>query len=306
MAQNADRKIVLIKRPTSIDGLRRRFNTARMAKFYVEHSGGDFADYETEHERYYVAVTQAEKIAEQEGKLQVLEREHVPNFQFDGHEIVVVVGQDGLVANCLKYLSLQPVIGINPEPTRWDGVLVPFAVSQLRLALSNVKTARFQSRQVQMAEVTFNDGQKLFAVNDFFVGQKSHVSSRYVLKQKGKEERQSSSGIIVSTGLGSTGWMKSVFAGALAIAKGQSKPPTLNWESPQLFFAVREPFPSRSSGATMVSGYVSREEPLQITSLMAENGVIFSDGIEADFLQFNSGTIATIQPANRRGVLVVP
>jgi hypothetical protein len=39
---------------------------------------------------------------------------------------------------------------------------------------------------------------------------------------------------------------------------------------------------------------------------MAENGVIFSDGIEADFLQFNSGTIATIQPANRRGVLVVP
>ena len=39
--------------------------------------------------------------------------------------------------------------------------------------------------------------------------------------------------------------------------------------------------------------------------LMAENGVIFSDGIESDFLQFNSGPIAAIQPANRKGVLDV-
>jgi hypothetical protein len=305
MARNDDQKIILIKRPTRIDGLRRRFNTDRMAKFYVEHSGGDFRDYETEHRKYYTAVAQAEKVAGEEGKLQVLEREHVPNFQFDGTEIVVAVGQDGLVANCLKYLSHQPVIGVNPEPERWDGVLVPFLVSDLREVLNNVKTRRFRIRQVQMAEVSLNDGQVLFAVNDFFIGQKTHVSARYLLKQKDRQERQSSSGIIISTGLGSTGWMKSIFAGVQVIAGAQLKPPALTWESPQLFFAVREPFPSRSSGATIVAGYVTREIPLQITSLMAENGVIFSDGIENDFLQFNSGSIATVQPANRKGILVV-
>lgn len=37
---------------------------------------------------------------------------------------------------------------------------------------------------------------------------------------------------------------------------------------------------------------------------MPENGVVFSDGIEADFLQFNSGTQATIGIARRRGRLV--
>jgi hypothetical protein len=305
MARNDDQKIILIKRPTRIDGLRRRFNTDRMAKFYVEHSGGDFGDYETEHGKYYTAISQAEKVAGEEGKLQVLEREHVPNFQFDGTEIVVVIGQDGLVANCLKYLTHQPVIGINPEPERWDGVLVPFQVSDLRPVLISVKTRRFRIRQVQMAEVSLNDGQSLHAVNDFFIGQKTHVSARYVLAQKDRKERQSSSGIIISTGLGSTGWMKSVFAGVQVISGAQLKPPDLTWESPALFFAVREPYPSRSSGATMVAGYVRQETPLQITSLMAENGVIFSDGIENDFLQFNSGSIATVRPADRKGILVV-
>ncbi|WP_283815061.1 MULTISPECIES: hypothetical protein [unclassified Bradyrhizobium] len=40
-------------------------------------------------------------------------------------------------------------------------------------------------------------------------------------------------------------------------------------------------------------------------SLMPENGVIFSDGIEADRLDFNSGTEAQITVAEREGRLVV-
>jgi hypothetical protein len=94
-------------------------------------------------------------------------------------------------------------------------------------------------------------------------------------------------------------------AGAKVITNAQVKSPGLTWESAQLFFVVREPFPSRSSSATMVAGYITRDRPLQITSLVPENGVIFSDGIENDFLPFNSGSIATIQPANRRGLLAV-
>jgi hypothetical protein len=37
---------------------------------------------------------------------------------------------------------------------------------------------------------------------------------------------------------------------------------------------------------------------------MPENGVIFSDGIEADFLEFNSGDVATIGLSERVGKLV--
>jgi hypothetical protein len=38
---------------------------------------------------------------------------------------------------------------------------------------------------------------------------------------------------------------------------------------------------------------------------MPENGVIFSDGIEADFLEFSSGMVASIGVADRCGRLVV-
>jgi hypothetical protein len=38
---------------------------------------------------------------------------------------------------------------------------------------------------------------------------------------------------------------------------------------------------------------------------MPEHGVIFSDGIENDFLEFRSGVRATIAPADRHGNLAV-
>lgn len=38
---------------------------------------------------------------------------------------------------------------------------------------------------------------------------------------------------------------------------------------------------------------------------MPENGVIFSDGIEADRLDFNSGTEATVTISERQGRLIV-
>jgi hypothetical protein len=163
---------------------------------------------------------------------------------------------------------------------------------------------------VTLAQVVFNDGQKLLAVNDFFIGQKSHASARYCLKMQGREERQSSSGIIVSTGLGSTGWLKSVMTGAsqlaMAIASGQSGstlPEATPWNADYLIFSVREPFPSRNSSAEWVFGHIAQGRPLKILSEMAENGVVFSDGIESDYLVFNSGIEASIEPATQKGRL---
>ena len=77
-----------------------------------------------------------------------------------------------------------------------------------------------------------------------------------------------------------------------------------NWESDYLYFTVREPFPTRTTRASLVFGRVTPETPLILESQMAENGVIFSDGIEKDFLEFNSGTKAVIGIAEKKGVLV--
>jgi hypothetical protein len=138
------------------------------------------------------------------------------------------------------------------------------------------------------------------------------VSARYRLEADGKAEDQSSSGIIVSTGAGSTGWLKSVYTGAARIVQalgGTAEPPPdsgrFPWDAEQLVYAVREPWPSKSTGASLVYGVITKSQPLVITSHMADNGVIFSDGIENDYLAFNAGITATIRVADRRANLVV-
>ena len=163
-----------------------------------------------------------------------------------------------------------------------------------------------------MARVELNDGQVLHAVNDLFIGARSHVSARYLIQSGAMQEQHSSSGIIVSTGLGTTGWFKSLMAGALAIATSVSgkeikvpSPLSFPRDVDFLYYTVREPFPSKISQASLVVGRVTAEQPLTLISQMAESGVIFSDGVESDYLEFNSGAQAIIRPAAKKGHLVV-
>ncbi len=308
----AERKVVLVRRTTRLDELIARFNSAAQARFYVEHQGADFGDYEREHADYHAALAAARAALAPLTRLQELDRAFLPNYLFSPDDVVVAVGQDGLVANTLKYLDGQPLIGVNPAPRRWDGVLLPFTADALATVVPEVLRGKRQAKMVTLAEAQLNNGQSLLAVNDLFIGQRTHVSARYELRQGKKHEWQSSSGIIVSTGLGATGWLKGVFAGAAGVVQGASgknvqlaPKKQFAWDADYLCYAVREPFPTQITGTSMVYGTVRRNAPLVVVSHMAENGVIFSDGVEKDFLEFNSGTSATVTLARRRGQLVV-
>jgi NAD kinase len=369
---SSDRRIVVIVRETRLKAVLESQNTLSQAKFYINSLGGDFSEYEEEHQQYNASVRIARKSMEGLGNLQLLERKYLPNFIFAPDDIVVVVGQDGLVANTIKYLENQPVIGVNPDARRWDGILLPFLPKDVAKILKETMAGKRKIEEVTMAKARIQNGQELLAVNDFFIGQRTHISARYIIKHDGVKEPQSSSGVIVSTGLGSTGWMKSIIAGASRISSsvighpygGQQEKDDLmemdmeefsmaapcsepeqelmaapvpqepteaprpaglfnrirqkksfgfselsgvigKWGSRELIFAVREPFPSKTTGTNLVFGKVSPEAPLKIESLMGENGIIFSDGMESDFLAFNSGTEALITLADKRGHIVV-
>lgn len=298
---DGDRKIVLVTRQTPLQELVLRYNTVEQARFHVEHLGMDFADFLAEDTVYRTQVAQVSALLQRHGRLQPLDRGFLPNFLFPPDALVVVLGQDGLVANVLKYLDSQPVLALNPDPARWDGVLLPFAAGDLASLLPEVLRGRRPLREITMARATLSDGQTLRAVNDLIIGARTHASARYELAMDGHRERQSSSGIIVSTGLGSTGWLRSVLTGAMAITGGQpgSTPQQLlqhglAWDAPQLVFSVREPFPGRSSHATIVFGQVGQGGSLDVRSLMPDDGVIFSDGMQADALAFSAGLTARI------------
>jgi len=240
----------------------------------------------------------------------VVDRGFLPNFDFRRCLVVVVIGQDGLVANVAKYVGDLPIIGVNPDPARNDGVLLPFEVHESRAAVRRAIDDKAKTQHVTLGEVNTNDGQRMLAFNDFFIGAKSHVSARYTLESGSRSEPQSSSGVLVSTGAGSTGWLSAVFNMTDGIGRflgAKEKPrPRMNWEDRRLVWAVREPFLSRHSQTDLVAGVLEEGDELVIGSQMPTSGVIFSDGVEADFLEFNSGTIARFSVSSQCARLVIP
>lgn len=302
------KKLVIVTRKTRLQELVERFNTRSQAKFYLEHAGGDFADYEKEDDAYRRALEVLRQSLQFEMPQQLVDRSLVSTFQFLPEDLVITMGQDGLVANTAKYVGDQPIVAVNPEPGRFDGILLPFLPDQAAMAVNRVLEGKARVREVTLAEAQLRDGQRLLAFNDLFLGARSHVSALYKIGWGKKSEIQSSSGVLVATGAGSTGWVSSTFNMAAGIAafcgKSFPKPAPILWEDNRLLFVVREPFLSRHSQAGIVAGVLESRQELVMESLMPSGGVIFSDGMEADFLEFSSGAIANVHVARQRAHLV--
>ncbi len=308
---------IIIKSKTRYETLLERFNTAGQARFYLQRSAApgaspdqEFEEYAQEHERLQAAVARVQRELTGIIKNKVVERSFLPSFIFADNQLVIVVGQDGLVANAAKYVGACPLLAVNPDPARYDGVLLPFRPDTCRAAVRRVLTGHYPAQVQQLAEARLQDGQRLLAFNDLFIGASSHVSARYKISLAATTEQHSSSGIIVSTPAGSTGWLSSVFnmtAAVESFAGNSAEPDAYPRPAPgELLFVVREPFRSPRTQCGLVAGRLRAGHPLLVESLMPAGGVIFSDGVEADFLRFNAGAVATISPAAEAVRLVQP
>ena len=299
---------IIVKNKTRLETLIERFNTRGQAQFYIERSGGNFDDYLAEHETFHRSLESLQSQLSKVLKNKLVERSFLPNYIFTDKNLIIVIGQDGLVTNTAKYSNGVPIVAVNPDKGRYDGVLLPFDTSNFIEGVERVVNNSFEQRTMRFAEARLNDGQRLLAFNDLFIGASSHVSARYKIRFNKETEEQSSSGLIVSTQAGSTGWLSSIFNMAYGVVgmfdkNLELKRPTLG--ETDLLFAVREPFESVKTQIGLTTGILNGQNSLTIESLMPNNGVIFSDGIESDFLKFNSGAIARIGLAEEEARLVV-
>ncbi|HBI01450.1 MAG TPA: sugar kinase [Flavobacterium sp.] len=288
---------IIVKNKTRLEALIERFNTKAQAKFYIESLGGNFDDYVREHETFHHALVELQTQLSKVVKNKTIERLYLPSFLFSEKNLIIVIGQDGLVANTAKYSKGCPIVAVNPDKERYDGVLLPFDTSDFLVGVEQVISKQYQSKTMRFAEAKLNDGQRLLAFNDLFIGASSHVSARYKIAFNKTIEEHSSSGLIVSTPAGSTGWLSSIFNMAYGVAsmfEKNLKPKKPKLKDNELLFAVREPFQSIRTQTGITAGIIKGQNHLTIESLMPTGGIIFSDGIESDFLKFNSGAIVTI------------
>jgi hypothetical protein len=284
-------RAVIVTRPTDLELLIEEHGTREQARFMTQGRPGWFGESVRRDELQHVAVAAVLNGLPIGWRRSQISRSDLATFGFAPEDVVIPVGQDGLVANIAKYVNQQPVLGVNPDPENVEGTLTQFSVEDFKTAVSRVAEhdATIQKRTIVQAHL--DDGQQLYALNELFVGHHSHQSARYRLRVGDREERQSSSGLIVVTGTGASGWARS-------IARERKVQLNLEASSTQLAVLVREAFPAPGFGtdlttATVNSGHVT------ITSEMGEGGVIFGDGIESDFLRFTWGVQVTIQVAGR-------
>ncbi len=285
-------RVVVVTRPTLYEELIARHATRKQAEFFLERRGQALGEVDRAHALWLEATGAVSQAIPVSWRRSSVSRSDLNRFIFEPGDIIVAVGQDGLVANVAKYLSGQPVIGVNPDPDTYDGILVPHTTQALRRLFHAAQERRFEIEPRSMVSVRVDDGQELLALNELFLGHRSHQSARYEVEWAGTREVQSSSGLIVATGTGATGWARSV---CLRRVDPPSLPEPVDRN---LAFFVRESFPSIGTGTSVQDGVIAAQQQLRVTSRMNANGVIFGDGIESDRIEFHWGMTATIEVAD--------
>ncbi|WP_028653500.1 inorganic polyphosphate kinase [Nocardioides halotolerans] len=291
-------RVVLVHRRSEYDELVGRHGSHGQAAFFLSSRGRDITEVVSRHEAQAEAVRVVSAAIPVSWRRGEVEREDLSRFLFAPEDVVVVVGQDGLVPNVAKYLAGQPVIGIDPEPGRNPGVLVRHPAADAGSLLLAVVAGELPQAALTMVVAEADDGQHLVALNEIFVGHASHQTARYtVTVPGGASERQASSGLVIGTATGATGWCSSIW---------RERHSTLALPSPvepALAWFTREAWVSPVTGDTLTEGRLGAE-PLLVT-VESNRLVAFGDGIEDDHLTLGWGQQLRIGLADRALHLVV-
>ncbi|MFD3629069.1 MULTISPECIES: hypothetical protein [Streptomyces] len=278
-------RAVLVHRTTEYEELLARHGTRGQAEFFLASRGRSIAEVAERHHRAARVVADVAASVPLTWRRARVERADLDRFLFGPEDVVVVVGQDGLVANTAKYLSGQPVAGIDTDPGRNPGVLVRHRPEDAGRLLRSAVLPGPAADELAMVEAVADDTQRLVALNEIFLGPAGHQTARYRVgpdHDGADPEAQASSGIVVGTGTGATGWLRSLW-----LERGSTLVPPAPAERRLLWF-VREAWPSPATGTARVAGALTGAERLRVT-VECDRLVAFGDGMESDALSLTWG-----------------
>ncbi|MEV6259930.1 hypothetical protein AB0M42_04065 [Streptomyces sp. NPDC051784] len=294
-------RAVLVHRTTEYEELLARHGTHGQAAFVLAGRGRSIEEVAERHRRTVRALGEVAAAVPLRWRRSRVERTDLDRFLFGPEDVVLVVGQDGLVANVAKYLSGQPVVGIDTDPGRNPGVLVRHRARDTRALCEAAVSPGAGVDALTMTEAVADDTQRLLALNEIYLGSPGHQTARYRIGPDGPEaagEAQASSGVLVGTGTGSTGWLRSLW---LERGSGIRLPAP---SDQRLVWFVREAWPSPATGTSMVAGELGARDGLRLT-VESDRMVVFGDGMESDALDLTWGQSVRIGVSDTSLRLVV-
>ncbi|MET9784676.1 hypothetical protein [Streptomyces canus] len=291
-------RAVLVHRTTEYEELVAHHGTHGQAAFFLSSRGRDIAEVAERHERTRRALAEVTAAIPLTWRQARVERADLDRFLFAPEDVVIVVGQDGLVANVAKYLSGQRVVGIDTDPGRNPGVLVRHRPAQAAALLPAALDTTVD--ELTMVEAVADDTQRLVALNEIYLGAAGHQTARYRLGLEGDGgvvEAQASSGVLVGTGTGATGWLRSLW---------QERGARLRLPGPtedRLLWFVREAWPSPATGTSLIAGELPARTRLRLT-VESERLIAFGDGMEGDAVELTWGQTVEVGVCGERLRLV--
>nr|WP_202502095.1 NAD(+)/NADH kinase [Streptomyces sp. SID5785] len=290
----------MVHRTTEYEELIAHHGTHGQAAFFLGSRGRGIEEIAERHDRAHRALAEVAAAVPLTWRQARVERADLDRFLFGPEDVVVVVGQDGLVANAAKYVGARPVIGVDTDPGRNPGVLVRHRPADAGRLLPAALAAGTGVDELTMVEAVTDDGQRLVALNEIYLGAAGHRTARYRLGLEddgGVVEAQASSGVLVGTGTGATGWIRSVWQER---GGGPALPaPT----DDRLLWYVREAWPSPVTGTSLSGGELRGAARLSLT-VESERLIAFGDGVESDALGLTWGqTVRVGSSADRLRLL---
>lgn len=196
-------------------------------------------------------------------------RVHLTSKMCRNRDLIIAIGGDGTFLRAAHHIGSTPVLAVSSDIRYNEAFYAQATPANFVRKFKMLLKGKFKIRKLPRLQVKLNGSYlQLMAINEVFVGSRHpYHTSRYWITIHGKKEFQKSSGVLITTRTGSTGWAKSAYKKSLNIQKNG------------FGYVVREPYIGRLTKSKLLGGTLPRKDVVKITSSLHE-GIVVIDSSE--------------------------
>ena len=218
------------------------------------------------HHVHYHTLDRIENILDQHG-IKFEHRYRGKSFNENNYDLIISVGGDGTFLDAARNIKTKPILGINSDISHSVGRFCSAHKSNFEEVFENILKDKFKIMRINRMEIKVNNEfLNRTILNDILICHACPAAmSHYIVSMNGKEERQRSSGMWISTAAGSTGGIRSAGGEALSLESGRFQ------------YMPRELYDGHGIRYRLKGGKITQIKTFEIRSQMQE-GMIYTDG----------------------------